>query len=79
MLSSVLIAYGASFIDGRRPLIVPALFVLTLLLLCMDIAGCFTSEVSLWAIVVIMYLWALVYQISLGACGFVLDSSCIPR
>lgn len=74
----MLISTGAAFpmieIVGRRTLIVPSMFVLSLFLLCMGIAGCFDTQVALWAIVVLMYLWALVYQISLGACGFVLAS-----
>lgn len=74
----MLLSTGAAFpmieIVGRRTLIVPALFMLSGILLCMGIAGCFDTDAALWAIVVLMYLWALVYQISLGACGFVLAS-----
>ncbi|KAF4472548.1 Hexose transporter [Fusarium albosuccineum] len=74
----MLISTGAAFhmieVVGRRTLIVPALFILSAILLAMGIAGCFESTAALWSIVVLMYLWALVYQISLGACGFVLAS-----
>ncbi|KFA65070.1 hypothetical protein S40285_03091 [Stachybotrys chlorohalonatus IBT 40285] len=74
----MLLSNGAAFpaieVIGRRTLIVPSLFMLTAILLAMGIAGCFSTEAALWAIVVLMYLWAIIYQISLGACGFVLAS-----
>ncbi|KEY67027.1 hypothetical protein S7711_04709 [Stachybotrys chartarum IBT 7711] len=74
----MLLSNGAAFpaieVIGRRTLIVPALFMLTTILLAMGIAGCFSTQAALWAIVVLMYLWAIIYQVSLGACGFVLAS-----
>lgn len=60
---------------GRRALLVPALFALSLILLVMGILGCFPQlQEALWGIVVMMYIWALVYQLSIGATGFVLAS-----
>jgi hypothetical protein len=75
MLLSTTAAFPLVEIVGRRGLIVPALFAMSGLLLLMGILGWFQDKSgALWAIVVITYLWAVVYQVSLGACGFVLAS-----
>ncbi|KAK9249689.1 general substrate transporter [Lipomyces tetrasporus] len=75
----MLLASGAVFILsetlGRRTLIVPSLFVLCLLLLIIGIMGCLPNQVTAgWVIVVLIYIWAIIYQISIGATGFVLAS-----
>lgn len=75
----MLLATCAAFVlvetVGRRALVVPSLFALSLILLIMGILGCFPKlQGALWGIVVMMYVWALVYQLSIGATGFVLAS-----
>ncbi len=75
MVVSTCAAFPLVEIVGRRALIVPSLFVLSGILVIMGICGCFpNSDVALWGIVVMMYIWALVYQVSIGASGFVLAS-----
>lgn len=60
---------------GRRTLIVPSLFVLCLLLLVIGIMGCIPNQtVGGWVIVACIYIWAIIYQLSIGATGFVLAS-----
>lgn len=60
---------------GRRTLIVPSLFVLCLLLLIIGIMGCIPNQiVGGWVIVACIYIWAMVYQLSIGATGFILAS-----
>ena len=60
---------------GRRMLIVPAQFVLCFFLLSTGIMGCIPNQTKVgWPIVVFIYLWAIVYQVSIGATGFVLAS-----
>ncbi|KAF5675583.1 major facilitator superfamily transporter [Fusarium denticulatum] len=73
----ILVASAAAFplteIFGRRFLIVGPQFVLCLMLLIMGILGCIpdTKRAS-WGIVGMLYVWALIYQLSIGATGFVL-------
>lgn len=75
MIISTSAAFPLVEIVGRRRLLVPSMFIMCGLLLIMGILGIFqSSQGVLWAIVVIIYLWAVVYQVSLGACGFVLAS-----
>lgn len=75
MLLSTCAAFPLVEIVGRRTLLVPSLFVLSGILLIMGILGFFQeSQGALWGIVVLMYVWALVYQLSVGATGFVLAS-----
>lgn len=75
MLLATCAAFPLVEIIGRRTLIVPALFSLSIILLVMGILGCFPQlKGALWGIVVMMYVWALVYQLSIGATGFVLAS-----
>ena len=60
---------------GRRTLIVPSLFVLCLFLLIIGIMGCIPNQtVGGWVIVACIYIWAIVYQLSIGATGFILAS-----
>lgn len=62
-------------IVGRRSLLVPSLFALCLLLLVVGIMGCIQEKSAAgWVIVVCIYIWALIYQVSVGAVGFVLAS-----
>jgi hypothetical protein len=74
MFLSTCAAFFLIEIVGRRTMLVPSMFLLSFILLAMGICGCFTSSAAKWTIVVMMYLWALVYQVSVGACGFVLAS-----
>lgn len=75
MLLSTCAAFPLVEIVGRRTLLVPSLFILSGIVLIMGILGCFQqSQGALWGIVVLMYVWALVYQLSVGATGFVLAS-----
>lgn len=75
MLLSTCAAFPLVEIVGRRTLLVPSFFILSGILLIMGILGCFQqSQGALWGIVVLMYMWALVYQLSVGATGFVLAS-----
>ena len=74
MLLSTCAAFGLVEIVGRRTMLVPSLFTLSAILLAIGICGCFTNEAALWSIVVLMFLWSLIYQASVGASGFVLAS-----
>ncbi|KAF2811807.1 MFS general substrate transporter [Mytilinidion resinicola] len=59
---------------GRRPLIVYGTAVLTLLLLVMGIVGCVSTSAAKWAVVVLIFLWSIVFQLTLGAIGFAIGS-----
>ena len=73
MLISSVAAFPLSEIIGRRTLIVPAQFALCFFLLLIGIMGCIPNqEKAGWAILVFIYLRALIYQVSIGATGFVL-------
>lgn len=75
MLLSSAAAFPLSEMIGRRTLIVPSQFLLCFFLLLMGIMGCLSDQTKAgWAIVVFIYLWAIVYQVSIGATGFVLAS-----
>lgn len=75
MLLSSAAAFPLSEVVGRRALIVPSQFVLCVFLLLIGIMGCIPDQGKAgWAIVVFIYLWAIVYQVSIGATGFVLAS-----
>lgn len=75
MLLSSAAAFPLSEMIGRRTLIVPSQFVLCFFLLLIGIMGCVPNQTKAgWAIVVFIYLWAIVYQVSIGATGFVLAS-----
>ncbi|KAK2671523.1 Major facilitator, sugar transporter-like [Fusarium oxysporum f. sp. vasinfectum] len=75
MLVASTAAFPLTEIFGRRFLIVGPQFVLCLMLLIMGILGCIpdTKRAS-WGIVGMLYVWALIYQLSIGATGFVLAS-----
>lgn len=75
MLISSAAAFPLSEIIGRRTMIVPAQFALCFFLLLIGIMGCIPDhKKSGWAILVFIYLWAIIYQVSIGATGFVLAS-----
>jgi len=60
---------------GRRTLLVWPQFALCLILFMIGLLGCIPEqERATWGIVVFIYLWAIVYQVSVGATGFVLAS-----
>lgn len=75
MLLSSMLAFPLSEIVGRRTMIVPPQFFLCFTLLLIGILGCISNaEKASWGIVVLIYIWAIVYQVSIGAVGFVLAS-----
>jgi hypothetical protein len=60
---------------GRRTMIVIPQFVLCGILLLIGVLGCLADqEKANWAIIVFVYIWAIMYQLSIGAAGFVLAS-----
>lgn len=75
MLAASTAAFPLTEIFGRRLLIVGPQFVLCFFLLLIGILGCLPNQTKAsWAIVAFIYLWALIYQLSIGATGFVLAS-----
>ncbi|KAJ4077881.1 hypothetical protein BFJ70_g16431 [Fusarium oxysporum] len=75
MLVASTAAFPLTEIFGRRFLIVGPQFVLCLMLLIMGILGCVPDKTKAsWGIVGMLYVWALIYQLSIGATGFVLAS-----
>lgn len=75
MLVSSMAAFPLTEIFGRRFLIVRPQFVLCLMLLIIGILGCVPDKAKAsWGIVAILYIWAVIYQLSIGATGFVLAS-----
>ncbi|KAM0550751.1 hypothetical protein ACHAPJ_008816 [Fusarium lateritium] len=75
MLVASTAAFPLTEIFGRRFLIVGPQFVLCLMLLIMGILGCVPDKKQAsWGIVGMLYVWALIYQLSIGATGFVLAS-----
>lgn len=75
MLVASTAAFPLTEIFGRRLLIVGPQFVLCFFLLLIGILGCLPNQTKAsWAIVAFIYLWALIYQLSIGATGFVLAS-----
>ncbi|KAF2094705.1 general substrate transporter [Rhizodiscina lignyota] len=74
MLLSNLSAFVFAESVGRRTLLVPGIFCLTVTLLVMGIMGCLTSSAAIWVILVCIFLWAIAYQLTVGACGFALAS-----
>jgi hypothetical protein len=75
----MLVASSAAFplteILGRRVLIIIPQFILCAMLLLIGIMGCVPDQNSASkGIVAFIYLWALIYQLSIGATGFVLAS-----
>ncbi|KAJ9611497.1 hypothetical protein H2200_004681 [Cladophialophora chaetospira] len=57
---------------GRRSILVWGMLALTLIELLMGIMGCVNASGALWVILVCIFLWAIAYQLSIGAVGFAL-------
>ncbi|KAL2862435.1 putative MFS alpha-glucoside transporter [Aspergillus lucknowensis] len=75
MLLSSMAAFPLTEIIGRRTMIVMPQFVLCCMLLLIGILGCVPDQgKASWGIVVFIYMWAIIYQLSIGAVGFVLAS-----
>lgn len=75
MLLSSVAAFPLTEILGRRTLIVWPQFALCFMLLVIGIMGCVPDQTKAsWVIVVFIYLWAIIFQFSIGATGFVLAS-----
>jgi MFS family permease len=75
MLLSSILAFPLSEVVGRRTMIVMPQFFLCLALLLIGILGCIPNQKNAsWGIVVLIYIWAIIYQLSIGAVGFVLAS-----
>ncbi|KAL2106793.1 hypothetical protein VUR80DRAFT_6210 [Thermomyces stellatus] len=74
MLASNLSAFVLIEMVGRRPLLVIGIFVLTLIELIMGIMGVVDNEAALWVALVCIFLWAVFYQVSVGAVGFAVGS-----
>ncbi|KAA8906910.1 hypothetical protein TRICI_005048 [Trichomonascus ciferrii] len=75
MLLSTISAYPLVEIVGRRTLIIPAAFMLTVVNLLIGVMGCISNQTAAgWVIIVMIFLWAVIYQVSIGASGFVAAS-----
>lgn len=75
MLVTSLSVFPLTEIYGRRFLIVGPQFVLCFMLLIIGILGCVPDKAKAsWGIVALLYIWAIIYQLSIGATGFVLAS-----
>jgi MFS family permease len=75
MLLASIAAFPLTEIIGRRTMIVKPQFVLCVMLLLIGILGCVPDQgKASWAIIVFIYVWAIIYQLSIGAVGFVLAS-----
>lgn len=75
MLLASMCAFPLSEIVGRRTMIVIPQIVLCCILLLIGILGCVPDqEKASWAIIVFIYIWSIIYQLSIGAVGFVLAS-----
>ncbi|KAH6874021.1 general substrate transporter [Thelonectria olida] len=75
MLLASTAAFPLTEIYGRRFLIVGPQFMLCLMLLIIGILGCVPNQSQAsWGVVALLYVWALIYQLSIGATGFVLAS-----
>jgi hypothetical protein len=75
MLVASTAAFPLTEIFGRRVLIVIPQFILCAMLLLIGIMGCVPDKSrASWGIVAFIYLWAIIYQLSIGATGFVLAS-----
>ncbi|EXJ80113.1 hypothetical protein A1O1_08255 [Capronia coronata CBS 617.96] len=70
MLLSSMAAFPLIEAVGRRQLLIPGTFSLTAALLVMGITGCFSAKAAVWVFLVSVFLWAIVYQATLGAIGF---------
>ncbi|KAJ5210095.1 hypothetical protein N7472_000234 [Penicillium cf. griseofulvum] len=75
MLLSSVAAFPLTEIVGRRTLIVWPQFALCFMLLVIGTLGFVPDQAKAsWGIIVFIYLWAIVFQLSIGATGFVLAS-----
>ncbi|KAJ5036887.1 hypothetical protein NUH16_004768 [Penicillium rubens] len=75
MLLSCMAAFPLTEILGRRTLIVWPQFALCFILLVIGILGCVPDQTKAsWGIIVFIYLWSIIFQLSIGATGFVLAS-----
>ena len=74
MLLSNLSAFFLIEVVGRRVLLVPGMFVLTLTLLIMGIMGCIGTTAATWVVLVCIFFWSIAYQVTTGAIGFALGS-----
>lgn len=75
MLLASMAAFPLTEIVGRRTLIVGPQFALCFMLLLIGIMGCIPNRTKAsWGIVAFIYVWAIIYQLSIGATGFVLAS-----
>ncbi|KAK4893442.1 hypothetical protein LTR27_008124 [Elasticomyces elasticus] len=75
MLLASMAAFPLTEILGRRVMIIWPQFVLCGMLLLIGIMGCVPDQKKAgWGIVVFIYFWAIIYQLSIGATGFVLAS-----
>ncbi|PMD13435.1 general substrate transporter [Hyaloscypha hepaticicola] len=73
LVSNISAFVGIEWI-GRRALLVPGIIALTLILLVMGIMGCLHSSGALWVIIVCIFLWAIAYQLTIGAVGFAIGA-----
>lgn len=75
MLVASTAAFPLTEIFGRRFLIVRPQFALCFMLLLIGILGCVPNQrAASKGVVAFIYVWALIYQLSIGATGFVLAS-----
>ncbi|OKP07877.1 Maltose permease MAL31 [Penicillium subrubescens] len=75
MLLASMAAFPLTEIIGRRTLIVGPQFALCAMLLLIGVMGCIPDRAKAsWGIVAFIYVWAIIYQLSIGATGFVLAS-----
>lgn len=75
MLLASICAFPLTEIVGRRTMLVIPQFVLGCMLLLIGILGCVPDQPKTsWPIIVFIYIWAIIYQLSIGAVGFVLAS-----
>ncbi|KAL1891833.1 hypothetical protein Sste5346_007377 [Sporothrix stenoceras] len=72
MLLSNLVAFPFIEIFGRRPLLLFGIFGLTAVLLLMGIMGFVHTSGAVWVVLVCIFLWAIIYQLTIGAVGFAL-------
>jgi len=78
MLLSSMAAFPLTETLGRRSLIVWPQFALCFMLLVIGILGCVPDQTKAsWGIIVFIYLWAIIFQLSIGATGFVLASEVV--
>lgn len=59
---------------GRRPLMIVGIFSLTVIEFIMGIMGVVNNAAALWVTLVCIFLWALMYQVSVGAVGLAVAS-----